>query len=98
MATGLPSIVLPDLSMAASSPTGLLSSIRTSLSQTGANIEAALPTGGPSLPKPSGTPAGKMTLPKLELPQIFKGPGATAETTPPKPAKAATVASTFTFK
>ena len=73
MAPQLPKVVLPKVEVMSQSPIMGLSEVRTSLSNTLANIEAALPAGGPSLP--GGV--GQLRLPKIE--QIFKGPGAALE-------------------
>ena len=71
----MPSLVLPRAEVMTKDPISALAEIRTSLGQTQANIEAALPSGAPGLP--SGAPGAAAAGPKLpKIEEIFKGPAA----------------------
>lgn len=88
---GVPNIVLPNFTAMTVSPVAGLAEIRNSLAKTQANIEAALPAGGPTLPTP---PAGATSLLNPpDLLSIFKGPGTLLTPTPtPSPSAPATPA------
>jgi hypothetical protein len=67
-----PTIVFPKVADVIASPISALSAIRISLNQTGANFEAGLPQGGPSLPKSGGGTSFKLP----DVLAFFKGPAA----------------------